>query len=407
MAWYNFKKTEKRSAIQEDNSTPVGGLSLLSLMGDGDPMALSAVFCAIELISNSIASLPIEIKRKTTDGFELIENHPITLAFRNCLMTKFMLIKQVVKDLLISGNGYIYINRANDGTVLGLQYLESTDVNVKYNKKRQELYYTSSFVQGGVIDRMDLIHIYKNSKDGIKGTGLLSFANNIINLSTLTDKQALAFFSSGCAINGILTVNGSLSEKQKQEIRENWRQTHGSNRNGIAVLPGSMTYQSIGSTAADSQLLESRLFNVQEIARYFCINPTLLGDLSKSSYNTLEQASQDFIIRTLMPIIKLLEDEFNRKLVLPTDNININFDEDYLVRGDRSSTATYLNTLVAGGIMTINEARTRLGLNKVEGGDDNRIAYSDANQNAINTQSDENQQDTNKSDNENGEEQSN
>jgi HK97 family phage portal protein len=131
-------------------------------------------------------------------------------------------------------------------------------------------------------------------------------------------------------------------------------------------------------------MLETRLFNVSEIARFFNINPVLLGDLSKSSYSTIEAANIEFVTHTLMPYIAMIECEFNRKLIAPNEEgFSLDLDETYLIRGDKNSTATYYKTLVEAGIITRNEARRGLGLNELDGLDNIVIPYTNIADNTV------------------------
>lgn len=148
-----------------------------------------------------------------------------------------------------------------------------------------------------------------------------------------------------------------------------------------------MSYTPLSGNANETQMLETRLFNVAEIARYFNINPVLLGDLSKSSYNTIEAANLEFLTHTLMPYVSMVQDEFNRKLVKPSEaGITIDLDESYLIKADKDSTAQYLKTLVDSGIITRNEARKQLGYNEMEGCDDLIVPFTNIKDNTIGKQ---------------------
>lgn len=154
----------------------------------------------------------------------------------------------------------------------------------------------------------------------------------------------------------------------------------------MAILEAGMSYQAISGNSKDSQLLETRLFNIQDIARFFCINPVLLGDLSHSSYSTIEASLLEFVTHTLYPYITLMENELTRKLIKPSEkNLYVDLDDNFILKSDKTSQANYLNTLVAGGIMTRNEAREQLGLNPMEGGDELVIPYTNLEQNTIGT----------------------
>lgn len=135
--------------------------------------------------------------------------------------------------------------------------------------------------------------------------------------------------------------------------------------------------------------METRLFTVSEVARFFNISPVLLGDLSHSSYATIEASQLEFLTHTLTPYIEILENEFNRKLISKEDNVVFDWDEMHLLLADKQSTASYLSTMVSSGIMSINEARHTINMEPIPDGDKHIIAYTDINQNTIGKSSEE------------------
>lgn len=170
-------------------------------------------------------------------------------------------------------------------------------------------------------------------------------------------------------MSGILKVQGQLSDTQKQQIKSSWNSAYNGEASGLAVIQGNMDYQQISVNAADAQLLESRLFNVSDIARFFGIS-CLLGDLSKSSYSTLEQSQLQFLSQTLQPYITMIEQEFSRKIFRPSEiNLSINIDEKALIMTDKAALASYYVQLQQNGLMTANEIRKELGLPAIENGD--------------------------------------
>lgn len=389
MAWYNFWKQEKRNA-EGLTYNPYGGLGLDAIVNHGliPAVSLSAVFSAIEIISNSVAELPINVKTKEENKVTILKNHQLYHLFDNCLLTKYMMIKMLVTDMLLYGNGFAYIERAADGTPINLIYCPHGTVTIQYNEMTRQLYYLIPMLGKGRIEPINMIHILKNSRNGVEGKGILEYANKTIQLAGNTEKAALDYFSSGCHVAGILTTNSPrLTEEQRNSIRTAWNQSHGKNGTGMAVLEAGMSYQAVSSNSKDAQLLETRLFNLQDIARFFNINPVLLGDLSHSSYSTIEASLLEFVTHTLFPYITLIEDELKRKLIKPSEkNLYIDLEENFILKADKSSEANYLNTLVSGGIITPNEAREQLSLNPIEGGDKIMIPYTDVNQNTIGNQ---------------------
>ena len=378
-------KPEIRSEQHVEDESTAASLIFGQFRLDDASTTLSAFFSAMELISNSVAQLPILVKR----DLDVDYNHPINLLFKHTLMSKFMFIKQMICDVILHGNAYAYIERANDGTPINLVYCENGTVNVFYQQNTQELYYQIPFLRKGKIEPIDVIHIYKNSNNGITGRSLISYASKILNLAKATDKAASKYYSSGCALQGALTIKGTR-KGAKEAARQAFATTHsGDTGSGLVILDDDMTYTPLSGNANDSQMLEARMFNVQEVARYFNINPILLGDNKGISYNTIEAANIEFVTHTLMPYIALFEDEFNRKLVKPSEeNIKIDFDETYLIKGDKNTTATYLKTLTGAGIISINEARKQLGLTPVDGGNECIIPFTAISDNKINSKTD-------------------
>lgn len=392
--FWKSKDTETRGVNYINSNTFGTGIAQSIFTNNIPATSLSAIYAAVELISNSIAELPIYVKYRTEDsGSDIVKEHAVSHALHNSQLTKFMLVKQLVSDMLLYGNGYAYIERATDGTPLHLIYCVPGSVTPVYNEKTRQLYYLCPLITTKKVEPINVIHLFKNTVNGYDGKGVLQYAYQTIKLANYTEKAAASFFSSGCNLGGILTTdNPRLTDQQKESIRSAWQQSHGGdNPNGVAVLEAGMKYQSVGVNGKDAQMLETRLFNLQEIARFFNISPTLLGDLTKSSYNTLEAANMEFLTHTLMPIITLIQDEFGRKLLKTSENnLYIDIDEAYIVKPDKSSLANYLSTLTTHGIISINEARQQLGYNPIENGDKHLIPFTNIQDNTIENSTDKN-----------------
>ena len=353
---------------------------------EGSATSLSAFYSALELISNSIAILPIVIKRDN----EIDKNHHLNFLFKDMLISKYNFMKMMINDVILYGNAYAYIERGTDGTPLNLIYCEHGSTTTIYNKSNQDIFYQIPFLRKGNIESINVIHLYKDSNNGIEGRSLITYANQIIKLSQATDKAASKYYSSGCALQGALTIKGAR-KNAKEQARQAFQETHGDRGSGLVILDDDMSYTPISSNANDSQMLEARTFNVQEIARFFNINPILLGDKDGASYASIELANIEFVTHTLMPYIVMIEEEFNRKLVKPSEsNIRIDIDEKFLMmRGDMHTTSEYLTKLTSGGIITINEAREQLGLTAVEGGDEIIMPYTKIEDNKLTNTNDE------------------
>ncbi len=388
----NIERAKRAPQQEEQRHAPdpipswFGGDGLLfGSSRNSTAMAISAVYRAVELISDSVAVLPILVTSKT-DKRQNIAAHPIQRALDAMPYTRYTLVKMIVADVLLHGNGYVYIERDGKGTVAALRYFQPSDVQVEVNEKTAAVYYRIPKVGTKRIEACNVLHFKKHTLDGINGKSVISYANRSIGLANDTENAAKTWFSSGCNLSGILQVQGVLSEQQKTDIKNSWRQTYGQGGSGgLAVLQGNMSYSPVQVNAADSQLIESRNFNVQDIARFFGISPVLLGDLSHTSYNTIEATMQAFVLQTLQPYITKLEQELTAKLLKPSerDSITVNLDEQAIMRADKAATANYYNSLIGSGVLSVNEVRAELGYTPIDGGDKHIIAYTDINQNTI------------------------
>lgn len=351
-------------------------------------MNISAVYRAVEIISDSVAMLPIKIKQIDATHKEELQTHPLNMVFDNNLLSRYNLIKLLIQSVLLKGNGFAYIHRANDGTATALQFLESGDVNIFYNKQKAELYYTCNIISKKKIEPCNMIHLVKNSYDGVNGVSVLSYAARAIKLAGNTENSASSFFTNGCNLSGVLTVQGQLSDKQRSDIRTSWNQAYANGGNGLAILQGNMSYQPIQLNAADSQMLESRQFNVTDIARFFGISPVLLGDLTHANYNSIEALQQMFLLHTLQPYITLIEEEFTRKLFKPSEkNLVVNLDETALLKTDKVALSTYYGNLLDKGVLCVDEVRKELGYSEI-GAKDHIIPYTNIAQNKVNNEGD-------------------
>lgn len=395
MAWFNRK--EKRSDDMQPHKEVVtsacdeaiGGLGLLQkllkLNGYG-ALSQSPFFAGINLISNGVAQMGWEVK--SLDGTDIPSNFYVDHLFDNSKITQFMLVKNLVKDILLHGNGFCYIHRDRTGKPTTLEYLPFGDCNIIYNKITGSLFYQVPRISKAYIEPINIIHVLMHSKDGINGTSILDFASNTIKLNGATEKVATDYFNSGMmTVQGVLsTDNPRLTPEQRAKIRGAWNESQLGSGSGIAVLECGMKYQPISSNSRDAQLLESRMYNITEVARWLNISPVLLGDYSKTAYNTIEQAQLQFVVNTLAPYVLEFEQELNRKLIMPSDRNKyyIDINEQAIIAQDKQAQASYLTTLTDKGIISRNEARAQLGYAPVEGGDELIIAYTDINQNKIN-----------------------
>ena len=399
MNWFWKKENRDNSHPHKDIPTDActevqTGLGLLQKIlntKEYGAMHQSPFFAAVNLISSSIGQMHWEVKSKVDE--DIPDNFYVDNLFKDALLTQFTMTKNMIKDVLLHGNGFAYINRDQKGMPVSLTYLPFGDVTIMYNPINRTLFYQVPRLGKSLVEPINIIHINMYSEDGIHGKSILTFAGNTIKLSGNAEKAATDFFASGMSVNGVLSTDvPRLTKDQRQVIAEAWLNSQVGRGSGIAVLENGMKYQPVSSNSKDGQLLETRVFNIQEVARWFNISPVLLGDLTKTSYNNLEQAQLQLVTNTLAPFVQCLEQELNRKLILPKDQAKYYIDivEEDIIKQDKQSQVNYLSTLVNTGIISRNEARKQLGFGPVDGGDELTVSYTDINQNKVNQNEDKN-----------------
>ena len=396
MGIFNRKKEQRSEPVDAIIQSPLStntGLSFKQIIGSQtNALALSTVFRCIQIISDSLAVLPVGVY--TLDGKK--QQHTLDTVWRDRdnIYSKYELLKNLVQSVLLKGNGFFYLHRNQDGSVKKIQWLEAEDVTIIYNKftgNRQVLYYLAPLLTEKKIEPVNMVHVKMYSHDGVNGISVLNVGNRSFRLGNTLENNAYNFFGNGCNLSGVLSVASSLTPQQIKDIHKAWDESY-VNGSGIAVLQGNMQYQSVSNTAKENELLESREFTVKEICRWFGINPILLGVNSGASYASLEQAQNDFVIHTLLPWVECLEEEFSRKMLKPSEqgNLEVVLDENYLLRMDKKTEAEYYSTLVNNGIMTRAEVRQKLGLEYIEGSDELIMPFTKIDDNTIgNTKDDE------------------
>lgn len=341
-------------------------------------MGLSVVYRCVELISNSVAQLPICIydhtKRRVDNDLSYIVNER-----PNGTINRYDFIKLLVSSMILRGNAYAIIEREGT-TVRGLRYVNPDTVTIRTILSEDtgvvlEKYYQ---IGGKVYEAVNVLHLVNFTYDGINGVSTLQHALNSLTIAQDSEATARSFFSGGCNLGGTLTVQGALDEKQKKDLGKSWMDalsTHGGRPQGVIVLEGGMEYKPISVNPQEAQLLESRKYNVVDLCRFFGVSPTKVFDLSKSSYSTIEAEALSFLSDTLQPILSKIECELQSKLLSDEQRRewDIKFDTTQLLRTDKGSLASYFSTLFNIGVLSQNEIRSMIDLQPIENGDKHYI----------------------------------
>ena len=314
-------------------------------------MQMTAVYSCVRILAEAIAGLPLQLYKYTdTGGKEKAIEHPLYLLLHdepNPEMTSFIFRETLMTHLLLWGNAYAQIIRNGKNEVLSLYPLMPNRMTVDRDEHGR-LYYSyqmqtddgADMKQGIVVlSPQDVLHIPGLGFDGLVGYSPIAMAKNAIGLAIATEEYGSKFFANGATPGAVLEHPGLIKDPEK--VRESWNTAfRGSgNANKVAVLEEGMKYTPISIAPEQAQFLETRKFQIDEIARIFRVPPHMIGDLEKSSFNNIEQQSLEFVKYTLDPWVCRWEQAMNRSLLNEKEKSGyfIKFNVDGLLRGDYQS----------------------------------------------------------------------
>ena len=349
-------------------------------------MQTTAVYACVRILAEAVASLPLHVYEYRDDGGKkLVHDHPLYYLLHdepNPEMTSFVFRETLMSHLLIWGNAYAQIIRDGAGRVLGLYPLLPDKMEVQRDDKGN-IYYVYSrnsdenptFKEYGNIKLKaeDVLHIPGLGFDGLIGYSPIAMAKNAVGMTLACEEYGASFFANGANPGGVLEHPGVLKDPSK--VRESWNSVYRgvSNAHKIAVLEEGMKYQQIGIPPEEAQFLETRKFQINEIARLYRIPPHMVGDLDKSSFSNIEQQSLEFVKYTLDPWVIRWEQSLQRSLLLPGEKGKyfIKLNVDGLLRGDYQSRMNGYAVGRQNGWFSANDIREMENMNPIpdeEGG---------------------------------------
>lgn len=343
-------------------------------------MQTTAVYACVRILAEAIASLPLHVYEYQDDGGKkLVHDHPLYYLLHdepNPEMTSFVFRETLMSHLLIWGNAYAQIIRDGAGRVLGLYPLLPDKMDVQRDDKGN-IYYVYSrnsdenpmFKEYGNIKLKaeDVLHIPGLGFDGLIGYSPIAMAKNAVGMTLACEEYGASFFANGANPGGVLEHPGVLKDPSK--VRESWNSVYRgvNNAHKIAVLEEGMKYQQIGIPPEEAQFLETRKFQINEIARLYRIPPHMVGDLDKSSFSNIEQQSLEFVKYTLDPWVIRWEQSLQRSLLLPGEKGKyfIKLNVDGLLRGDYQSRMNGYAVGRQNGWFSANDIREMENMNPI------------------------------------------
>ena len=382
-----------KSRDKPTNRTPgsaysffLGGTTSGKVVTERTAMQMTAVYSCVRVLAEAVAGLPLHLYRVRDDGGkEKALDHPLYRLLHdepNPEMSSFVFRETLMTHLLLWGNAYAQIIRNGKNEIVALYPLMPNKMTVDRDANGQ-LYY--SYDRGSdeairddrsmvILRPSDVLHIPGLGFDGLVGYSPIAMAKNAIGMAIACEEYGAKFFANGAAPGGVLEHPGTL--KDPQRIRESWQAAFGgsSNSNKVAVLEEGLKYTPIAISPEQAQFLETRKFQINEIARIFRIPPHMVGDLEKSSFSNIEQQSLEFVKYTLDPWVIRWEQSITRALLSHEEKSRyfVKFNLEGLLRGDYQSRMSGYATARQNGWMSANDIRELENLDRIpaeDGGD--------------------------------------
>lgn len=376
---FNFGASEKRAISFQtiwgagdvlETTTKAG-----TVINQRNSLAITTVYSCVRLISDTISTLPLDAFRRVDGNRVPLRPKPIWVDAPEIESTAGRIdhYQQVMVSLLLDGNAFTRIIRDANG-VIGLVVLDPQRVQINRDNPQRTIQYT---IDGGasIVPRDEMIHITEMRLPGnLRGVSRIEQVKESLGLSAALQEFSARFFGQGSVTSGLIEFPGNLTEEQAKSLVDSYEQAHKGLRRSHrpGVLSGGAKFQKTGVDPNEAQMLESREFSVEEIARVFRV-PLHMIQVAKPgamSYASVEQNAIQFVTYTLRPYIEKIESAYSR--LLPSGAF-LKFNVDGLLRGDIQTRYSAFSTGLQSGFLSINDVRRLEDLRPADGGDVYRV----------------------------------
>lgn len=371
----DFKQRHSQSTLypQTMSSTSYAGVDV----SVNQAMTLSAVWACVRRLSETVATMPIQMFERTDQGRRAISysDHPLYFVLHdspNYDMTAIEFWQAVCVSVELWGNAYAVKQMAN-GEIIGLDLLRANCMQVRrLSDGRIEFRYSDGRNRNVYYDD-EVFHVKGMTLDGVKGLSTISYMRNTVGIGLATEQSAGDVFKNGMRPSGVFRIPHKLTEAQRQEAYKKAEKFKADRNGGILVTELGEEFQAISINPEDAELLATRSWSVEEVCRWFGVPPYLVGYTEKStSWGTgMEQQNMAYLTYTILPRIRKIEQAIEKTLLTPSERRRffIRFNYEGLLRAD-SKTRAEVNAMdVRNGIRSRNEVRTKENLDPYNGGD--------------------------------------
>lgn len=346
-----------------------------TVVNQKNALEIGAAYACVRLLSDTISTLPVDtfIRR---DGNRLPFRPRPAWVYEpeGPGSSRIEYYKQIVVSMLLSHGAVVQILRNGAGEIVALQPLDPTRVDIRRNRETRLREFV---IDGGqaILPGEDVLYIPEMRRPGsLKGVSRVDELKQTLGLAKALDEFASRYFSNGANTSGIIEFPGNLTQEQAKDLVDSFEAGHKGLKKAHrpGVLSGGAKFTKTGSDGEQAQMLQSRQFAVEEVARVFRVPPSMIGlnTPGAMSYASVEHNAIQFTRYSLTPLIAAIEEAHNR--LLPGDSF-LRVNMDGLLRGDSATQAQVFSTALQAGYMSVNEARGLMDMRPVEGGDAPRV----------------------------------
>jgi HK97 family phage portal protein len=384
---------QRQVTAETDSSNPapwlyeaLGGLSTNSGISVNEQTALqfSAVYACVRVISDQIASFPKHIFKQVNDrerkklydhpAYKLIDKEP------NEFCSAFDLWDAVTSSVLLWGNGFAHLNRDDNFNITSISFIHPSNIKIHYDYVGNTLVlvYEDTRVKD-LIPPRDMLHFKGLTYDGVQGQGVIrNFAKESIGLSIVTERFGAKFFGNDTLLTKYVSHPAALGEEAYKRLRESLQKNYSGIDNafgggkGIPVFDEGMKLENVTIPNEQAQFIGTRQHQVEEICRWFKVQPHLIQHLLRSTNNNIEHQGIEFVTQTLTPWVVRFEHELNRKIFTEKEKnkLYVKFNMASLLRGDIVARTSHYTQMINAGVYNPNEVREMEDRNPREGGDE-------------------------------------
>jgi len=372
---------EKRSDPSWDGAALIAGKTIT-----GKAESISACYACVSAISETIASLPLILyKRTAEDGRERAPDHPLYRVLHdqaNELQTALEFREQMQAFVLLRGNAYAEIVRNNAGQVTALLPMHPDKMTVlQLDNGRLAYETTDNKGQKRRLLQSEVLHLRHRSENGILGISPITASRETINLALAERDHGNATFTNGTKLTGIVKFPQKLKTDQRTALMNSWNSQYvgGANAGKVAILEEGVEYQPISMTLEDAEWIAARQFSVEEVARLFRVPPTIIGDLRHGNYSNSVEMNRQLVTHTLRRHLAMWESSISAALLTPIGR-RMYFAEhsvEGLLRGDSVNRADFYSKAINDGWMDVEEVRKLENLPKRKDAPSDKAAPTD------------------------------